>query len=163
MMPPYITSPKEPVTIPTIADCLPPTRPGFFLICDSATVPSTIATMAGIGPRHAMLRIPTIIEAVAKLLFSGCAYIGGGGGCHFGTLRGSGTADANGADAGSFKGRFKVASRSGFGGGASDKLITVGGGSDAAGSSTSVVPSCVQKLSQSSGKVSLQVGQRFIR
>jgi hypothetical protein len=41
--------------------------------------------------------------------------------------------------------------------------MIVGGGSvEAAGSSIKVVPSSVQKLSQSSSKVWLQLGQRFI-
>src|SRR5215471_9567164 len=49
------------------------------------------------------------------------------------------------------------------GGGGGGATIVGGGSSGLAGDSTiRVVPSCVQKASQSSSKVRLQVGQRFI-
>src|SRR5215470_16195854 len=49
------------------------------------------------------------------------------------------------------------------GGGGGGATIVGGGSSGLAGNSTiRVVPSCVQKASQSSSKVRLQVGQRFI-
>src|SRR5688572_28901121 len=81
---------------------------------------------------------------------------GGGGGRHSGTARGGGR--QSGEDAGSSAEGVFHAGASGWAG----AMIVGAGLLVLTASSTSVVPSCVQKLSQSSSNVRLHVGQRFM-
>ena len=117
-----------------------------------------IAAIAGMGPKHihptVTLIIPITIAAVARLLFGGCAYKGGGGGCQPG-VTGFGSASCppdSPAD-----GRFQVACSFGLGDAGELEAMTVGGGSlgslGRGASSSRVVPSTVQKLSHSSSNV----------
>src|SRR4029079_13740844 len=95
--------------MPTIAACFPPILSGFFLICESATPPRTMARIAGTGPRQShptvILIMPITIAAVASDLLCCWLYAGGGGGCHAGV----GAGCHCGGEALTFAGGFQLA------------------------------------------------------
>jgi len=75
-----------PSIIPAVANDFPLNSSGVALIFESADMPSTTATIPGIGPRHPPATTPTmpvIIDPSANP-WLGCfgGRYGGGGGCH---------------------------------------------------------------------------------
>src|SRR5215510_15080508 len=122
---------RLPVAMPTQANCFPPIRCGSFLICERATVPRMMAMIAGNGPRQTIEQIPQTMDAVAMPLFSGCAYGGGGGGCHTGS----------GCDCLSDE-RFQVAPSFGVLGCAGRGAAAGGGLRDSLSESVRSAPSC---------------------
>src|SRR5437870_2607350 len=106
--------------------------------------------------------MPQIIDVTAMVSCGPDTIGGGGGGCQPDCI-GVGGLYGVGADCWLKPPRLSVGCSLGLTlGGIGGAIIVRGGSGRKADVSTSVVPSCVQKLSQSSSKVWLQVGQRFI-
>src|ERR1043165_392158 len=160
---------SEPMTIPVIAIPFPVYFSGDFLICESATKPSTRAMIPGTGPKHHDSRIParpTIIDAIASpWLGPGVRgyTIGGGGGLHApGLIGGRSSGAIHPPATGGSRGSHIVSCSSGvctFGA----RICGSQFGSCAGVSSCmSGVPSSEQKLSHSSLNCLLHCGQYFI-
>src|SRR6185369_14281075 len=151
--------------MPAIASGLPPVASGDFLICMSANEPSTIAAMAGSGPKQLSTRPsrPVTNDATANP-WLGCltGRGGGGGGCHTGVIGGRSSGATQPPAISGCRGNHCVScSYAGLTCGSRITGFQFGStGGDS--SSMSIVPSSEQKVSQGSVYSLLHCGQYFI-